>query len=347
MLSDFKDLINQIACGDTPSVVFTQSDLDNVKACIPEPEPIPTIDKTINVAEHASCINDGVDKIKSIYVDQAGKQATLIELCTIKAKVEEALDHYKFIQVHFNARVKFFNDTISTVEPFTSQYLYWNDEAVRLKTLEDSISSTYLNDLNNRANSLYEYDAFQAISSISDDIFLAILNDLSNLSIALPSDLRNYTYVNALSNSKTFLDYYNVRRPRIIADSDVLVAKDGATKALASKLNDVAQINPVDTQALADLYSITSKFSSQLTPHFSNMEEPFGQVAVPARTTAFSVRIIGLNAIEISFPQFKQDGTATVTKKTIDITNSQYLISDCFSKSLGEYVDSVIPGSTP
>ena len=346
MLSEFKDLLNQISCGDARSVVFTQSDLDDVKACIPEPVSPISIDKTISVADQTSCINDGIDKIKAIYVDQASKQSTLIELCTVKAKVQEALDHYKFIRVHFNARVKFFNDTVSTVEPFTSQYLYWNDESVRLRSIEDSISSSYLNDLNNRTISLYEYDAFQAIATSSDEQFGQILSDFSNVSNFLPSDRSGYLYVNAILNSGVFLSYYNARKPRIVADTDSLVAKDGATKALASKISDVPQLNSVETQAQLDLLSITSKFSGQLIPHFSKTEEAFGKIIVPARTAAYGTRIIGLSSIEITVPQFKSDGTVNFTKKTIDPSNNQYVTLGCFGKTLGEYTDSVLPESS-
>ena len=78
-----------------------------------------------------------------ILTDQLSKQDVVIELGTIRGKVEEVLDHYKFISNYYKTRVEFFTSTITKVEPLTSQYLYWTDEYVRTKAIEDKLVANH------------------------------------------------------------------------------------------------------------------------------------------------------------------------------------------------------------
>ena len=113
MTSEFKKLINDIRCGNVPSPAFTEDDLAKIKACLPEPVAPPVSQVEVpKQAEETSCVNDGVDQIKKIMIEQMAKQGLVIQLGTLRGKLEEALDHYRIIQLYYSERLKFFNDTV-------------------------------------------------------------------------------------------------------------------------------------------------------------------------------------------------------------------------------------------
>jgi len=70
--------------------MFTEDDLAKVKACLPEPVAPPPSNVNVTVPETDSCVNDGIEEVKKIMLDQLSKQSTVIELATIKGKLEEA-----------------------------------------------------------------------------------------------------------------------------------------------------------------------------------------------------------------------------------------------------------------
>jgi hypothetical protein len=114
----FKSLINDIKCGKLASPVFTDADLANVKACLPEP--VAPVAKEVKIpmpADNGNCINQGVEDVKAILINQMAKQATTIEIAVVKGRVQEALDHYTVISEYYKERLDFFNSTISNVEP--------------------------------------------------------------------------------------------------------------------------------------------------------------------------------------------------------------------------------------
>lgn len=93
----FKDLISDIKCGNIAPIAFTEDDLAKVKLCIPEPKELPTSDLKIAIPDETSCVNDGIESAKKILIDQLKKQEILLEASLLKGKVQEALDHYRFI----------------------------------------------------------------------------------------------------------------------------------------------------------------------------------------------------------------------------------------------------------
>ena len=335
MVSTYKDLLNQIKCGKAQSVVFTEDDLKQVKACLPTPISPVGIDYGITIPTKTSCINDGIDKINEIVTAEIAKQSVLIELCTVKAKVEESLDHYSFILNHYEERYKFFNDTISAVEPFTSQYLYWDDEINRLAGLEKSAASVYLNATTKDAISVR---SFLILSALSDSDFSKILPDFSNVnSVVRPATLIN---ISSILTDLDIVSYYTYRSARIQAQANSLVSKNGATNALSQRLQGIESL-PKLTPAVQSMYSsAVSPFSEMLNSYFSGLSEAVidGDLVIPSRTSAFSIRITNLDKTKIRVQQTNQNGKFESKEVEINIRNNQYLLSDCFRRTVATKV---------
>ena len=351
-MPDFKDLLNSIKCGTTQSIIFDESDLAKVKACLPDNIAPDATDLSIKIPQlNQTCINDGLNQVNKLFTDQVNNQATVIELSTIKGKIEEALDHYTFILDHYSERVKFFNDTISAVEPFTSEHIYYTDEYTRLLDLERSIYRDHLD---------FQIRIGTSIQSVSDQDFLTIKSDFSNLSNLVGSILSGqYT------SNQYFKQYYDSRLGRIEAQTLQEVAKQGSIKALSAKIDKLTPlpIDPIlstkglgkiissslssDNLAKLELQGITNQFSTQLTPIFGNEVQSISGIQVPARTSAFSIKLIGLDSLSISTTVINPDNTSTVVNKDIKISKNSNLTKKPFNSTIGEYCIGIKPDSKP
>lgn len=178
----FKDLISDIKCGNIAPIAFTEDDLAKVKLCIPEPKELPTSDLKIAIPDETSCVNDGIESAKKILIDQLKKQEILLEASLLKGKVQEALDHYRFIARYYQVRVEFINETLSAVENFTSQHLYWSNEFDRLSKLKADYLAKVFTDssISSKIKS-----AIKNVDKLSDSNILAIVKDSNKLSTLL------------------------------------------------------------------------------------------------------------------------------------------------------------------
>lgn len=337
MVSSYKELLNQVKCGTVQSVSFTEDDLKRVKACLPEPVSPTGVNFDITVPDKPSCINDGLDKIKEIVDSEVSKQSLLIELCTIKAKVEESLDHYSFILNHYEERYRFFNDTIVSVEPFTSQYLYWEDEVNRTKALEDGARSSYQND---RSNGPIAISGFELIVSLSDSDFAKIKPDLSNINSFFSRALGSLTLINAAIGGVGFLAYFNARAARIEAQANSLRAKDGATNALSQRIESIESLPSGRTESQLLYSNLCNRFSEMLKPTFAGVfEQTVDDVmVVPSRSVAFSITSINLESTKIRVQQTNQNGKFESKEVDLEIRKSPYLTADPFRRTAATLV---------
>jgi hypothetical protein len=335
MDKSFKEILNDIKCGKLASPAFTEDDLAKVKACIPEPIAQPAKEVNVSIPSASSCVNEGLDQIKKILVDQLSKQGTVIELGTIKGKVEEALDHYKFISAYYKARVEFFTSTISKVEPLTSQYLYWTDEYTRTKAIEDKIVSDYNKDYTEFD---YYHDTFNLVVDLTDANFKTITT--------YNSDKLNYWLGNNRSqylvNNQVYKNYYIARNNRIFAEESQTLSKQGASNSLSQSIQSFAPLEdgPI---VLANLTQFASNLSGQLLPTFLNTENAQASgLVTPARTAAFSIRLIDLDYVKLNVPSVSESGETSQVEKTISIRNSPYLKNSPFSNSVATNCFSIV-----
>lgn len=335
MDTNFKKLINDIKCGRTASLIFTEADLAKVKSCLPEPIAPAAAKVSASVPQKDSCVNQGVEEVKKIMIEQLKKQPIVIELATIKGKLQETQDHYRIIAVHYRERYKFFNDTITTLSPFTSEFLYWQDETTRLKQQEKSAYVTLFDSL-----LLFpiELSILKLIKETSDDTFLKIyagnFNSLSG-SFAL-------SVISSFLNGLYSKNYMNARNSRILAERSQAQAKAGATNALAQRIQSIPKLGlsqTVQAQALAT----TQKISGQLIPVFADTDQtrPISGLVTSARSFAYEIRLIDLDLAKLTVPQLKDDGTSETVEKLVNIRNSPYLKKSPFANTIGTGIVSV------
>ena len=325
----FKEILSDIKCGKIASPIFTEADLAKVKLCLPEPVSPPTKDATINVPEEPSCVNEGVEAAKKILVDQLKKQPIVIEAGLVKGKLEEALDHYEFILKYHQKRIDFFTSTVSQVEPFTAQHVYWNDEYDRLLAIEKNY---YDSILNNKNVPDPVKAAIKLVLDLSDDIILKLVNDNKVL-----IDKIGTIAANLLISSTFYKTYVTNRFNRITASAQREKAKQAATKALSQQLEKIETLGTV-AQTKQLLTTSLRKFSGQLIPEYYDVETttPTGFV-VPARTLAFGIRLIDLEFTKATIPVVKDDGTSEAVDRNILIRTNPLLTKKPFDKTQGTY----------
>ena len=327
-IQNFKQLINDIKCGKLASPIFTEADLAAIKACLPAPQDIPTSNPSITNPVITSCVNDGISEVQKIVRQQTNRQGFVIELATVKAKVQEALDHYSFILEYFKERLKFFNDTLTRVEPFTSQYLYFGAEVSKYDNLIKSQLAVL-------SNSGYDITALQ---SISDSLILKLSDDFSNSSNVLSN----------LTLTSPVKQYLSLRKIKITADGSALIAKRGGASALAKKIESLTPLPELAIDAQAELAKICSSYSSQLNPIFTSLTNLVpSEIKPPNRTAAFGIRIIGLNGSTISVSHVDDHGKSTNSDKQINVLTNVNLTKNPFRKTSGEYCYGIDPMSKP
>ena len=341
----FKNLINDIKCGKLASPVFTEADLANVKACLPEPVAPISKDFKIPMPEaDGNCINQGVEEVKAILINQMAKQATTIEIAVVKGKVEEALDHYNIISKYYKERIDFFNSTITALEPLTSEYLYWTDEYNRTLAIENGIWSNYIN-----TNTDYEiyYYALTTIHDLSDSIFKTFTTYdsrkiLEYLVVDDSETEENESEVayGILINGGVYQRYYEARKNRILAEENQSVAKQGATNALSNKISSLSPLDNAPTTSLT-LSSLCNKISGQLIPNFNDTADVVSGIVIPARSVTFGVRSIDLDITRITVPQINQDGTSDSIDKDIAIRTNPYLTNTPFANTIATFCSSI------
>lgn len=331
-----KDIIANIKCGNIASPVFTQEDLDAIKSCLPDNVEVPAkiISQPVTTDE-PSCINDGINELNRIVSEQLAKQSLVIELSTIKGKVQEALDHYSFISGYYKTRVDFYSSVISKMEPFTSQYLYWTDEFNRLLAIEELFRNTQLS---SNILTSQEKEIFTKSITLSDTSFYDIKQ--KNYSNTVFLELFGIDGI-ILLNASWFKEYYEYRTARIESNLNQLLAKDGSVSSLTASLQSIPQL-PSDTNTLQLINSILIRYSGQLIPTFSNSEltSIFGTVT-PPRTLSFGVRLIDLDSTTINIPSIDLVGNTTQDIRLINIRNSQYLTNSPFAPTVSTYCLSI------
>lgn len=334
MDNQFKKLINDIKCGRTAAPMFTEDDLAKVKACLPEPVAPPPSNVNVTVPETDSCVNDGIEEVKKIMLDQLSKQSTVIELATIKGKLEEAQDHYKIISVHYRERYRFFNDTITTLAPFTSEFLYWQDEFNRLTQLENKIYDDYVN---GNIAALVIVTILKWFTEINDKTFLLIvggnLDDLTKSFGALA--------VTSFMSSDVYKAYSTARSARIAAANSQAQSKAAATNALKTKIQSIPNLGRA-AGVKANALNTTKKISGQLIPIFNDIDvvQPVTKLVTSARSFAYEVRLLDLDNCKISVPQVKADGSSDQFEKTINIRTNPYLKFSSFANTIGTAIQS-------
>ena len=339
MASEFKKLIQDIKCGNVPSPAFTEDDLAKVKSCLPEPVAQPAKQIEPPAADDTpSCVNDGVDQIKQIMIEQMAKQGLVIELSILKGKLEESLDHYRVIQSYYSERVKFFNDTITTVTPFTSQYLYWDTEIIRLTT---AVNSAYQQITTSTSASVRErIIAAVLVNIISEnryDLLISLNSQYGYSSETFEKLVLGYPYsITAYStNLKTL---YDLTVARVTAYLNKEVAKQGATNALGAKIQTVSTLG-LASSVETSLKLLTSQISGQLLVNFSEIESQSATtgIVIPARTATYGIRTVDLNELRITVPQVKPDGTSEPVERVIQPISSTYYTNQPFSSTVATY----------
>ncbi len=333
----FKSLINDIKCGKLASPVFTEADLANVKACLPEPVAPVAKEVKLSVPSESSCVNQGVEEVKTILIEQMSKQANTIEIAVVKNKVQEVLDHYTVISEYYKERIDFFNSTITVVEPLTSAYLYWTDEYARTLAIENSVWASYAyTDVINSYEYNYQY-AMNSLYSVSDDTFRQ-LTTYNNENIL--SGIVGETYYPYIINDEFYIKYYTSRKNRLYAQDRQEVTKQGATNALSQQINTLPSL-PSSAIVSSIIKSSCEKISGQLIPTFIDTETSTSGIITPGRTAVFGIRIIDLDTTRITVPQIKEDGSTDQIEKDINIKSNTYLSTEPFKQTLATFCSSI------
>ena len=325
----FKDLISDIKCGNIAPIAFTEDDLAKVKLCIPEPKELPTSDLKIAIPDETSCVNDGIDSAKKILIDQLKKQEILLEASLLKGKVQEALDHYRFIARYYQVRVEFINETLSAVENFTSQHLYWSDEFNRLSKLKaDYLAKVFADSsISSKIKS-----AIKNVDKLSDSNILAIVKDSNKLSTLLGSS--SYS---AINGTRTLSNYLTIRSGLIESKTNRELSKKSGNVALTKQIEKVPILSET-YNVKADILSASSQFSGQLIPNFEQSGiSLYTGVVAPPRTLVFGVRIIDLDSTVSNIPVIKDNGTVTQSKKVIKIKDNPLLKYKPFKSTQATY----------
>lgn len=351
MISKFKELLNQIKCEPQVSQNYSQVDLDKVKACIPEP--IAPLSKYLDFQfnDQDSCVNDGLADVQKIIKEQADKQELIIELGLVKGKVEEMLDHYTFIFDYFNERVKFLNEIFNTIEPFTSEYLYWDSEYQRLLKLETDAYARALDKYGINSTQIGIFDAFSKLPDLEVEKILPNLSNLENF------------IVNAggISNNFEFQIYYRYRILRIQASKSRTVSQNGAINGLNRKIEKLKPISYIEASSntagkpttddqvnsvITELTGLFQNYSGQILPNFYNLEKVVNGKAFPARITLFDIRQIDLNSVNAVIPKVKEDGSSSNFEKRINVKDNKYLSTNFFKETLGTRCININYGDT-
>ena len=331
----FKEILNDIKCGNIASPVFTDDDLAKVKLCLPEPISPPTQDFNITVPDVESCVNDGVNQAKAILITQLKKQPLVIEASLVKSKIEELIDHYEVISKFYQKRVDFFTSTISATEPFTAQYVYWGEELTRLEAEEASIYST---NINKPGISTLLSTAMPYVKALSDEIILKLSAGTALLAgqINIASGL-----ISGITSSDFYKKYIASRVARINAYNNREQAKNSATNALSQNIKSI-EVLGLATAVKLLITNECAKFSGQLVPEFEELEKSnsFG-FATPARTISFGIRLIDLDFTNTTLPSINSDGSATQVEKKLPIKNNPLLKGKPFDKTQGVFTFSV------
>ena len=345
MTSEFKKLIQDIKCGRVPSPVFSDDDLAKVKACLPEPvaQPAKVITPPV-IDDKPSCVNDGVEQIKKIMNEQLVKQPIAIEFAIHKLKLEEALDHYQIIQGYYSERLKFFNDTITTLTPFTSQYLYWDSEYLRLKALVEASNSTYQSNIlllsyqKTLATNLTRVIELGKESDLlrlhrQDGYSLTTLLNFYDSGILVPLGLVITSF------SQDFRNLYDLVIAMAEAYERRFVAKQGGTNALASRIQDLPSLSSTSTEVASELTAITQLISGQLIPAFNNIETPSNVAGIvyPSRTAVFGIRTIDLVDLQFKLPLITPEGKSTQVDRTIQLLTTPVYTGSPFSPTIATY----------
>jgi hypothetical protein len=206
----FKDIINQVKCEAIPSIIFTEDDLANAKACIQtaaDPDILIT-DPTANILKKleedtlskTGCIPAATEKIKEIIAIETAKVPTSIKALIVKSKVEELIDNLDIIKIYNQERVDFFNSIVDITEPLASQYRYWEDEVDRLQTEIDQITITIASKIPSTEATYLEYSAITKSTGYQkenlDSLIISIIYKIATFSNLYPADIYNYTAIN-------------------------------------------------------------------------------------------------------------------------------------------------------
>jgi hypothetical protein len=112
-VSDFKELLNEVKCGTTPSLGFTEEDLANVKSCIDKVQPIQVDEIEAPVIVDESCIPEATLALQKILEDQQQDLIVGLKHGILKAKVQELRDNLDIVKAYYDSRTSVLSDLLS------------------------------------------------------------------------------------------------------------------------------------------------------------------------------------------------------------------------------------------
>jgi hypothetical protein len=112
-VSDFKELLNEVKCGTTPSLGFTEEDLANVKSCIDKVQPIQVDEIPVPVIVTESCIPEATIALQKILEDQQKDLIIGLKHGILKTKVQELRDNLNIVKSYYDTRTAVLTDLLT------------------------------------------------------------------------------------------------------------------------------------------------------------------------------------------------------------------------------------------
>jgi hypothetical protein len=366
-ISLFKELLKQVTCEAIPNIGFTQDDLDRVKTCVDQVKPTETEDFSPNIqfdqnqVNQADCIAGGTEEVKRIIVEEQRKLPNAIRYAALRGKVQELRDNAIPIKTYFEARLNFFTTVIEGTVSYTSEYLYWESEYLRINEAIDIAGESAIaaHKTNLRLTKfinliLDNLDDIKIASSEIRATFLSLTDTLSNLSnflteLGVPNPNRIlYSNATTILDSPKVLELIQLAKAKSIAYSSRLVAKANAIKAQSDRIQSLPALPEIvsDTQNL--IQAEFSKISTQLTAKFIDSAQTTSQPIVPIRTLGVKFRLINKSFDQVRLPLFNDqgpqvdgNGNAAFVDESVQIEGSSVLSTNVFRDRQGFSIEGI------
>lgn len=117
-ISDYRSLINEVRCGNAPSLGFTDEEFEQIKSCISEVKPIETQDISPDLfidTSQMDCLPGAIAELQKLIESQQGNLTVGMQQGILRAKVNELADNLKIVKVYYDTRHQFLGELIETL----------------------------------------------------------------------------------------------------------------------------------------------------------------------------------------------------------------------------------------
>ena len=123
MADKFKELLDKIKCGDVKPTVFSQSDLDKVKSCLPPIKPADTSEAPPAPSFDESCLPAALEEAQKIIEDSQKDSNKILDVSKVKGRVQEYFDNLSIVREYYYERLRFFTKVSDEIDILTAERL--------------------------------------------------------------------------------------------------------------------------------------------------------------------------------------------------------------------------------